>query len=198
MATLRSLSRVASLPILPHTVSCNKFSARLNLKGEKRFLQNCGNYVINYAASRLRRAQFSLPYAQHHARIRFDQVTPTHFTFLKIYCNIILSSCLASSSSPALEYPAQNFVDMSDSLSSPTYWREILMNREMHLKFVKINKSVFKKKGLKWSVHKARRNIRGVEIQLHSFLTSALEGGEWSACHPCRLISRKQSPVPIE
>ena len=131
------LPRFLSYPILSHVTN---FSARLNLKGENRFLQKCGTYVINYTASRVRRPQFSLPYAQQHARIRWNQVTPTHFIFLKVYFSIILSLCLASSSSPALEYPAQNFVCMSDSLSSPAYWREILKNRELHLKFVKIDK----------------------------------------------------------
>lgn len=131
------LPRFLSYPIQSHVT---KFSARLNLKGENRFLQKCGTYVMNYTASRLRRPQFSLPYAQRHARIRWNQVTPTHFTFLKIYFSIILSLCLASSSSPALEYPTQNFVYMHDSLSSPAYWREILRNRKLHLKFVKIDK----------------------------------------------------------
>jgi hypothetical protein len=90
------LPRFLSYPIQSHVT---KFSARLNLKGESRFLQKCGTYVINYTGSRLRRPQFSLPYAQHHARIRWNQVTPTHFTFLKIYFSIILSLCLSKSTS---------------------------------------------------------------------------------------------------
>jgi len=52
--------------------------------------------------------------------------------------------------------------------------------------------------GVKWSVYKAIRNVSGVEIQLNSFVSSALDGGEWSAYHPYRLISKKQSTVPIE
>ena len=34
----------------------------------------------------------------------------------------------------------------------------------------------------------------GVEIQLHSFLTSALEGDEWSASCPESFLSGKDSP----
>jgi hypothetical protein len=31
----------------------------------------------------------------------------------------------------------------------------------------------------------------GVDIEIHIFLTSALDGGEWSASRPCRFTSRK-------
>jgi hypothetical protein len=34
----------------------------------------------------------------------------------------------------------------------------------------------------------------GVEIQLHGFLTSNLEGGEWSASRPGRFIPRERAP----
>jgi hypothetical protein len=34
----------------------------------------------------------------------------------------------------------------------------------------------------------------GVEIQLHMFLTLALDGGEWSASHPGRFIPREGAP----
>jgi hypothetical protein len=33
-----------------------------------------------------------------------------------------------------------------------------------------------------------------VEVQLHSFLTSALDGGECSASHPGRFIPRERDP----
>jgi len=32
---------------------------------------------------------------------------------------------------------------------------------------------------------------RGVEVQLHSFLTLALDGGEWSATHPGHFHARE-------
>ena len=35
-----------------------------------------------------------------------------------------------------------------------------------------------------------RKHIRGEEVQLHSFLTSALDGGEWSALPHCRFTTR--------
>jgi hypothetical protein len=37
----------------------------------------------------------------------------------------------------------------------------------------------------------------GVGLYLHAFLTSALDGGEWSASRPSRFSPRKESLVPI-
>jgi hypothetical protein len=34
----------------------------------------------------------------------------------------------------------------------------------------------------------------GVEIQLHPFSTSALDGGEWSASRPCRFTQDELAP----
>jgi hypothetical protein len=34
----------------------------------------------------------------------------------------------------------------------------------------------------------------GVEVWLHEFLTSALDGGEWSASRPGRFIPRETAP----
>jgi hypothetical protein len=34
----------------------------------------------------------------------------------------------------------------------------------------------------------------GVEVQLHSFLTSALDGGEWSASRPGRFKPKERAP----
>jgi len=34
----------------------------------------------------------------------------------------------------------------------------------------------------------------GVKVQLHVFLTSALDGGEWSASHPGRFTTRERAP----
>jgi hypothetical protein len=34
----------------------------------------------------------------------------------------------------------------------------------------------------------------GVEVKLHAFLTSVLDGGEWSASRPGRFIPRERSP----
>jgi hypothetical protein len=36
----------------------------------------------------------------------------------------------------------------------------------------------------------------GVDEYIHSFLTSALTGGEWSASRPGRFNSEKKPPVP--
>jgi hypothetical protein len=37
----------------------------------------------------------------------------------------------------------------------------------------------------------------GVEVELHAFLTSALDGGEWSASRPAALTPEKEYVVPI-
>jgi hypothetical protein len=34
----------------------------------------------------------------------------------------------------------------------------------------------------------------GVEVQLHAFLTSELDGGEWSASRPGRFTPRERAP----
>jgi len=39
---------------------------------------------------------------------------------------------------------------------------------------------------------------RGVEIELHSFLTLELDGGEWSASHPSRFIAGKEVQFTLE
>jgi hypothetical protein len=37
----------------------------------------------------------------------------------------------------------------------------------------------------------------GVDVQIHIFLTSALDGGEWSAPRPGRFTPGKEYTVPI-
>lgn len=45
----------------------------------------------------------------------------------------------------------------------------------------------------------AMKAFKGVEVQLHPFLTSTLDGGEWSAsCLGCVMPLGKDLPVPIE
>jgi hypothetical protein len=39
--------------------------------------------------------------------------------------------------------------------------------------------------------HHAMKGYWGVEVPLHTFLTSALDGGEWSASHPGRFAPRE-------
>jgi hypothetical protein len=53
------------------------------------------------------------------------------------------------------------------------------------------------KVNLKSLLFRPLRHIRGVEVQLHYFLTSALSG-ELLASHPDRFKSRKKTPVPIQ
>jgi hypothetical protein len=36
------------------------------------------------------------------------------------------------------------------------------------------------------------KTYRGVDVQIHIFLTSALAGGEWSASRPCRFNPGKE------
>jgi hypothetical protein len=38
---------------------------------------------------------------------------------------------------------------------------------------------------------------RGMDVEIHIFLTSALAGGEWSASRPCHFTPGKDPPVPI-
>jgi hypothetical protein len=38
------------------------------------------------------------------------------------------------------------------------------------------------------------KTYRGVEVYLRSFLTSALDGGEWSASRPSRFSPRERAP----
>jgi hypothetical protein len=45
--------------------------------------------------------------------------------------------------------------------------------------------------------HHAMKTYWGVELWLHVFLTSALDGGEWSASRPGRFTIRKEPLVPI-
>jgi hypothetical protein len=41
------------------------------------------------------------------------------------------------------------------------------------------------------------KGIGGVEVQLDAFLTSALDGGEWSVSHSAALPPAKELLVPI-
>jgi hypothetical protein len=57
------------------------------------------------------------------------------------------------------------------------------------------NREVMEKETLKSSLspeHHAMRRIEGVE--LHAFLTLALDGGEWSALRPVRFAPSERSP----
>jgi hypothetical protein len=42
--------------------------------------------------------------------------------------------------------------------------------------------------------HHSIKTYGGVEVYLHAFLISALDGGEWSASHPGRYTNRERSP----
>jgi hypothetical protein len=44
----------------------------------------------------------------------------------------------------------------------------------------------------------ALKHIGGAEVQLHSFLTLAIGGGEWSASHSVCFIPRETTPVAIQ
>jgi hypothetical protein len=45
--------------------------------------------------------------------------------------------------------------------------------------------------------HHAMKTYRGVEVWLHTFLTSAPDGGEWSASRPGLCTPGEKPPVPI-
>jgi hypothetical protein len=42
--------------------------------------------------------------------------------------------------------------------------------------------------------HHAMKTYWGVEVYLHVFSTSALDGGEWSASHPGHFTPRERAP----
>jgi len=48
------------------------------------------------------------------------------------------------------------------------------------------------------SLSTRRRNREGVDVQLHSFLTSALDGVEWSNSGPRCFTPEERSPVALE
>jgi hypothetical protein len=51
---------------------------------------------------------------------------------------------------------------------------------------------------LKLSYHRPWRRLGGEEYSSYSFSTSTLDGGEWSASRPARVLAPwKGSPVPI-
>jgi hypothetical protein len=61
---------------------------------------------------------------------------------------------------------------------------------------------LYKKKRLRWSrvhiiKHYAMKTYRGVKVQLHTFLTSALVRGQWSALSPGRFSSGKEPRCPL-
>jgi hypothetical protein len=47
------------------------------------------------------------------------------------------------------------------------------------------------------SKYYAMKTYGEVEVRLHVFLTSALDGGEWITSRPGRLTPVKEPPVPI-
>jgi len=42
--------------------------------------------------------------------------------------------------------------------------------------------------------HHAIKAYWGVEVEIHAFLTSTLDGGEWSASRPGRFTPRERAP----
>jgi hypothetical protein len=46
-------------------------------------------------------------------------------------------------------------------------------------------------------VYTMKTNIY-VEVQLHPFFTSSLDGGKWSTSRPCRLSQGKAQTAPTE
>jgi hypothetical protein len=61
----------------------------------------------------------------------------------------------------------------------------------MHINTSRIKVKV---KSLCLTKHNAMKTYWGVEIQIHSFLISALDGGKWSALRPGRFTPRETVP----
>ena len=61
----------------------------------------------------------------------------------------------------------------------------IMTHGSMNVKFIKLSLST------------PKRHIGGAEVQLHSFLTSSLDGREWSTSRPSRFISGKEPRCPL-
>jgi hypothetical protein len=45
--------------------------------------------------------------------------------------------------------------------------------------------------------HHAMKTYGGVKVQFYAFLTSVLDGGDWSASPPGRFNPEERAPVPI-
>jgi hypothetical protein len=46
--------------------------------------------------------------------------------------------------------------------------------------------------------HNTMKTCVGLEVQIHVFLTSVLDGGEWLASHPDRFAPAKQPRYPLD
>jgi hypothetical protein len=57
----------------------------------------------------------------------------------------------------------------------------------------------FGPQAVKLSLSKPRRHILGENVWLHSFITSALDGGEWATSRPSRFTARKiRVPITLQ
>jgi hypothetical protein len=65
----------------------------------------------------------------------------------------------------------------------------ILVTRQNHIVFF-----VFTSSPCALTENHAKKVYWGAEVQLHAFLTSAIDGGEWSASRPYRFTPTERAP----
>jgi len=63
--------------------------------------------------------------------------------------------------------------------------------------YIKITNKRSKLTNVKVNLSNTWQHLRGTEVQLHSFLTSALDGCEWSASRPGRFTYTKEPQYPF-
>jgi hypothetical protein len=78
----------------------------------------------------------------------------------------------------------------SRNLDSVNRWNSVFSRFIQDMTLVK----VMVKFSLCLTKNQAMKRIGGVEVYLHTFLTSALDGGEWSASRPGLFTPRERDP----
>jgi hypothetical protein len=116
----------------------------------------------------------------------FRFLTKILYTFLFKNDRVTLWRCSKNSTVTALTGPAQ----VSKALNYG--WRTDV--GELSQQSVQVGRE---KLSLGVTKHHAMKKHGGVDVKLHTFLTSALDGGECSASRPSRFNKVKVPPVPI-
>jgi hypothetical protein len=68
-------------------------------------------------------------------------------------------------------------------------------SKKLGVKYCKVKVNMKLSLRFNWALHH-EGVLGGVELYLHAFLTSALDGGEWSASRPHCFTPRERAPGP--